>query len=87
MSSQKGKGRKFGFYGGPNMRFISHPVSAHGYMQKVCHLCTGKALYHCGGKGFCKVHREEAVKLLTKKRDRHEEKSELLKSYIPYRYQ
>jgi hypothetical protein len=32
-----------------------------GYWQLKCHLCDGKALYHCGGKGYCRDHRYVAV--------------------------
>jgi len=54
--------KSFGYFGGPNCRMISHPVTAAGYHAKVCCLCPKVALYRVGRDGYCKDHREDAIK-------------------------
>lgn len=56
-----------GYYGGPNCRFIQHPQGVRGYYQTVCCLCPKKAIYHCGGDGYCRNHKSEAVKRFQKR--------------------
>lgn len=61
----------FGNYGGANVK--KKVYSSRGYYQILCCIvvegkaCNGKALYHCGGDGYCKVHRYIAVDRLTKR--------------------
>lgn len=65
-----GKEGSYGYYGGQRVPFKSRTLK--GYWTKVCSMCPKKALYHCSGKGFCKDHKEEAVKLRIKYRDTRE---------------
>lgn len=48
----------FGSYGGVKNTSIYNK----GYNQKVCCLCPGVAFYHCGGDGYCELHKDDAVK-------------------------
>jgi hypothetical protein len=49
--------------GGPNA-FYNNKLNRFrfGYELTKCYLCGGKALWHDRGKGFCEVHKAEAVR-------------------------
>lgn len=64
----------FGIYGGKHTR----KTASGGYYIKVCSMCPKTALYHCSRKGFCKDHREFAVKLRLRFRDSKERASEAI---------
>ncbi len=50
----------FGYYGGSNIKPKS--LNAKGYEQVACIVCGDKAIYHTGGDGYCRGHREDAVR-------------------------
>ena len=41
------------------LRFSKRTIR--GYWQTACILCGKKALYHCGGDGYCSTHKANAV--------------------------
>lgn len=59
-----GREGSFGRYGGSEVKYTSR--FSRGYNQKVCCLCDDKAIYHVGGDGYCRGHKQVAVGRLAK---------------------
>ena len=60
----------FGNYGGTKSKFRNRTLR--GYYQTECVVCKKKAIYHCGGDGYCREHKELAVQRRIKYRDTRE---------------
>lgn len=70
-----GRTASFGNYGGQRVSNRATGYSK-GYWTLWCCLCPDgdvrKALYHCGGHGYCKLHKQAAIDRRLKYRDTQE---------------